>query len=95
MKDSKIEWVGEIPDNWEVKPIRNIILERDGGIWGRDPQNDEEGTICMRIADFDFSKGLFKTINLEKLTKRKYSYTQILKYQLKKGDLLIEKSGGG
>lgn len=29
MKDSKIEWVGEIPENWEVKPIRALFVENN------------------------------------------------------------------
>lgn len=28
MKDSKIEWVGEIPENWEIRKIKYILLER-------------------------------------------------------------------
>ena len=28
MKDSGIEWIGEIPENWEVKPIKQILCER-------------------------------------------------------------------
>ena len=75
MKDSKIEWVGEIPENWEVKPIRNLIIKREGGVWGRDLDGDEVGVICMRIADFDFSKGIFKNIDSGLLTRRKYSYS--------------------
>lgn len=30
MKDSKIEWVGEIPENWEVKRIKYIVKIRNG-----------------------------------------------------------------
>lgn len=29
MKNSKIEWVGEIPENWEVKPIRALFVENN------------------------------------------------------------------
>lgn len=29
MKDSKIEWVGEIPAEWECKPIRALFLENN------------------------------------------------------------------
>lgn len=30
MKDSKIEWVGKIPENWEVKRIKYIVKIRNG-----------------------------------------------------------------
>lgn len=28
MKDSGIEWIGEIPDNWEIKNIKSVLKER-------------------------------------------------------------------
>lgn len=28
MKDSGIEWIGEIPENWKVKRLKNILCER-------------------------------------------------------------------
>lgn len=29
MKNSKIEWVGEIPADWECKPIRALFFENN------------------------------------------------------------------
>ena len=29
MKKSGIEWIGEIPDNWEIRPIRECLFERN------------------------------------------------------------------
>lgn len=29
MKDSGIAWIGEIPDGWKVKPIRNVFIENN------------------------------------------------------------------
>lgn len=28
MKDSGVEWIGEIPADWEVKPLKQILIER-------------------------------------------------------------------
>lgn len=37
MKDSGIDWVGEIPNHWEVKPIRAIFIENNNkNIWGKE-----------------------------------------------------------
>lgn len=94
MKDSGIEWVGNIPNNWIMKPYRNIITQRDGGAWGTDPTEDNQ-MICMRIADFDYEKFKFSSKPIENLTKRKYTKRQILNLSLQSGDILIEKSGGG
>lgn len=30
MKDSGVEWIGEIPEHWEVVPVRRVIEVRDG-----------------------------------------------------------------
>lgn len=95
MKDSGIEWIGEIPQSWDANRLRNLIVRREGGVWGLEPDDYEQGTICLRVADFNFGKGRFVEDNIDAFTKRKYSYAQILKYKLKKGDILIEKSGGG
>ena len=95
MKDSGIEWIGEIPQAWDANRLRNLIVRREGGVWGLEPDDYEHGTICLRVADFNFGKGRFVEDNIDAFTKRKYSYAQILKYKLKKGDILIEKSGGG
>lgn len=94
MKDSGIEWVGNIPNNWIMKPYRNIITQRDGGAWGTDPTEDNQ-MICMRIANFDYEKFKFSSKPIENLTKRKYTKRQILNLSLQSGDILIEKSGGG
>ena len=95
MKDSGIEWVGAIPVEWKCNSIRNLMISRDGGAWGSEPENESEGTICLRIADFDYTKGRFKKCKIEQLTRRQYTAAQIKKLMLKKGDILVEKSGGG
>lgn len=95
MIDSGILWLGAIKNNWENETIRHLLILRDGGAWGEEVQEGENGTICLRIADFDYEKGRFKDSAEELLTVRKYSDAQIKKLTLQKGDILIEKSGGG
>lgn len=95
MKDSGIAWVGEIPQEWGMQPIRSIIVDRIGGCWGEEVDEENQGEICLRIADFDFNSGRFQNKSVNELTKRFYSFAQIKRCQLKKGDILVEKSGGG
>ena len=95
MKDSGIEWLNQIPVSWKNETIRHLITTRDGGAWGDEPSEDNGGTICLRIADFDYSKGTFQKSDQEALTRREYSSAQIQKLKLQAGDILIEKSGGG
>lgn len=95
MIDSGIEWVGKIPRDWDNKIMRHLLISRDGGAWGSEPEEDSKGTICLRIADFNFAKGCFKTCDDDELTHREYTDTQMNRLALKYGDILIEKSGGG
>ena len=27
--DSNIEWLGKIPNNWSIKPLKRVIIERN------------------------------------------------------------------
>ena len=95
MKDSGIEWIGEMPADWLLQPIRYLITDHFSGSWGEDAKGNENDRICMRIADFDFSKMQFKILPDEEYTVRNYSNSDIYKKTLRHGDILIEKSGGG
>ncbi len=93
MKNSGVEWIGEIPEGWEVSRIKNFLSERTGGAWGDEKKNNANDIICLRIADFDYSR--FKFNNSTELTIRNYNTDIIEKLLLKKDDILVEKSGGG
>lgn len=93
MKNSGVEWIGEIPEDWEVKRVKNFLSERTGGAWGDEKKNNANDIICLRIADFDYSR--FKFNNSTELTIRNYNTDIIEKLLLKKDDILVEKSGGG
>ena len=90
-KDSGVKWLGEIPSHWEAVPLKKCFSESETGLWGEEPLNDGYDSICIRVADFDYGKGI---INNKKLTPRHYSFLPTKK-KLQKGDLLLEKSGGG
>ena len=95
MKESGVEWIGQVPCHWKNDTIRHLIIARDAGAWGENAREEEEGTICLRIADFDYEKGIFKDCDINTLTKRLYPDAQVKRLMLEKGDILIEKSGGG
>lgn len=95
MKDSGIEWIGEIPEDWEVVKLKHLALDRQAGVWGKDESQDNltNNKICIRIADFDYPR---MTIRKDReFTLRNYTDNEISKCSLQKGDILIEKSGGG
>ena len=94
MKDSGIEWIGEIPEGWNLLRMKWCISKRDSGSWGTEPTGEND-TICLRIADFDYARFAFQNKDVENLTKRHYSVDVVNELTLQKNDILIEKSGGG
>lgn len=95
LKDSKVEWIGQVPNAWQEYRLENLVDNHFSGAWGNDEKGNELDRICMRIADFDYQKLQFQVKNVEDYTKRNYTKIEISKKTLKKGDILIEKSGGG
>jgi type I restriction enzyme S subunit len=91
MKPSGVEWIGDIPEHWEIVRLRKTVQGQISGIWGIDP-NGENEIICIRVADFDRRK---RRINLSNQTIRSIEIRDQQKRILSNGDLLLEKSGGG
>lgn len=63
-----------------------------GGVWGDEPKGDANDMVCVRVADFDDLSG---TVSTEKLTQRHILPSEQRGRVLHRGDLLLEKSGGG
>lgn len=91
-KNSGIEWVGDIPQSWDIDRVKASIKSCKNGIWGEEPIGDENDTVCVRVADFDRDN---LSIDIEDPTLRNIQNKEKVTRTLKKGDLLIEKSGGG
>ncbi len=95
MKNSGVSWIGLIPVTWTLLRMKSCISDRTSGAWGDEANSDENDIICLRIADFDYARFRFKNTPIEDLTKRHYDKDMISRLRLSKGDILIEKSGGG
>ncbi len=91
-KTSGIEWLGDIPIDWTRFRIKFCFNSINGGVWGEEPIGDENDITCIRVADFNYK---YAKINTTNLTTRNISIAEQKSRLLKKGDLLIEKSGGG
>lgn len=91
-KDSGVEWLGQVPYEWEVSRLKNSVQEAKNGVWGSDPDGSELDLRCVRVADFDRSR---QSIHDRNSTLRRVSLDDRKGRILEKGDLLLEKSGGG
>lgn len=90
-KDSGVEWLGEVPQNWSVYSLKRTVDGCVNGLWGDEPDGENDIAV-IRVADFERS---FSTVGLDKLTYRSITRKERQSRLIKSGDLLIEKSGGG
>lgn len=91
LKSSGVDWLGDVPMHWEVRRLRDSVLGFVGGVWGDEPNGHDDMT-CVRVADFDRA-GL--RVQLTRPTMRAVKKGERRHRMLKRGDLLLEKSGGG
>jgi type I restriction enzyme S subunit len=90
-KDSGVEWLGEVPEHWEVFSLKRTVDGCTNGLWGDEPDGTND-IVVIRVADFDRA---LSRVGAEKLTYRSITKKERASRLLKSGDLLIEKSGGG
>lgn len=91
MKDSGIDWLGEIPEHWEVKKLKHITSKvTDGSHFS--PPTESEGRFYISVTDITKSN----SINFE-YSKRisDNSFDELARNGCKpiKGDILITKDG--
>ena len=89
--DSGVKWIGYVPEHWEVKRLKWSKTGTINGVWGDEPDGEND-IPCIRVGDFDRRK--FR-VNFDEPTQRAVTPTQRVGRELRTGDLLLEKSGGG
>ena len=82
----------EAPGHWRTVRLRHTVAACITGTWGEEPRGGPEDLICVRVADFDRMRG---RVNLENPTFRFVPPSYRNRRMLARGDLLLEKSGGG
>lgn len=90
MKDSGIEWIGEIPAEWNCRKCKTILSANDGGVWGNDPVGDDSDKVVIRSTE--------QTVDgkwcIDDPAKRDLSAVDHSRFRILKNDLLITKSSG-
>jgi type I restriction modification DNA specificity domain protein len=85
LKDSGVQWIGEVPQHWEVCKIKNICTSVNRGCT---PNYVENGTYYA-MNQATFSKGFLDYSSLKFTTENRKS-AQVLKQ-----DILLASTGGG
>ncbi len=91
-KPSGIDWLGEVPEHWEVRRLKTTVRACINGTWGSEATGDEDDIICIRVADFDRTRDRVRDA---RLTVRAVPSGDRRGRLLEQGDLLLEKSGCG
>ena len=92
MKDSGIEWIGQIPEHWNIYRIKyNTFLKGRIG-WQGLNSNDflDEGYCLITGTDFD-NKGSIHWETCYRISKERFDEDELL--HVKNGDLLMTKDG--
>jgi len=88
MKDSGVEWLGEIPEHWDVNAIRRDLIEHKQGFYTTEPYIDY-GVKLLRITDIKSSGH----INYDKCP-RVVMNPEDKHFLLKNGDFVFARTGG-
>ncbi|QIC77080.1 restriction endonuclease subunit S [Acinetobacter indicus] len=88
MKDSGVEWLGEVPEHWNMAPVRRYLVEHRQGYYTTESYVDE-GLKLLRITDLrDLGE-----INICNCPMVNESDTTHL-FKLQKGDVVFARTGG-
>jgi len=87
MKDSGIEWLGEIPAHWDVRKLKYLAFVNPSSIDKKSRSNESEILLCnyVDVYNNDF---ITNKINFMKATATK---EQIKKFLLQKDDVILTK----
>jgi type I restriction enzyme, S subunit len=78
-------------DGWKALPLSEVIEHTIGGVWGGESATDEVEVTVVRSTEFT-KRGY---LNFETGVSRSIKHSQLKSRELKEGDILLEKSGGG
>lgn len=81
--------LGDIPTDWDAKPLRTLIAEHFAGDWGDD--DGEQAVAVIRSTNFTNDGQL----DFSDVATRYFPSDKVEQFGLLQGDLLVERSGGG
>lgn len=87
MKDSGVEWLGEIPEHWEVKKLKYVAKANPSNIDKKSKDNEKEIFLCNYIDVYN-NDFISNELNFMKASANE---NQIEKFILKKGDVIATK----
>lgn len=87
MKDSGVDWIGEIPEHWEVRKIKDVGNVYSSNIDKKSVEGEEEVFLCNYV-DVYYNDSITANLDFMKATAK---VDQIKTFTLKKHDVIITK----
>jgi type I restriction enzyme S subunit len=89
MKDSGVEWLGEVPAHWEVKALKFIATVQTGVAKGKDNTGKETLVVpYLRVANVQDGY-----LALEDMAEIEIPSADLPRYSLRSGDVLMNEGG--
>lgn len=85
-------WLKSVQKGWKVHRIKDLFELTIGGLWGDEPQGEKDIGV-LRVNNFNRTTN---TVDFSKeITMRNFEDKNLEDRTVRKGDFLVEKSGGG
>ncbi|MFO1496605.1 MAG: restriction endonuclease subunit S [Lysobacterales bacterium] len=89
MKDSGVEWLGEVPAHWEITRLKFVATVQTGIAKGKDNAGKETVTVpYLRVANVQDGR-----IDLTDVAEIEISAVDLPRYLLRRGDVLMNEGG--
>ena len=88
MKDSGVEWLGEVPEHWAISAVGHRYSVQLGKMLDASQQTGNHKKPYLRVADVQWG-----SINTEELPEMDFPPETQTRYRLEDGDLLVNEGG--
>ena len=89
MKDSGVEWIGEVPEGWEIRPVKHLYNARLGKMVQPQQKSDEEILVPYHRAQ----TVQWERVDYDQVEQMWANPAEVVTYSLEEGDLLICEGG--
>ena len=89
-KPSGIEWLGGMPEHWELKRLKFVADTITSGVWGDDPDSENDGVRVATTANIT----RLGEIEVDGMNRRVLSSEERRKGKCEPGDTIVVKSSG-
>ena len=87
-KNSGIEWIGKVPEGWEVKRLKHIAKIILGKMLTNVDKGDYHYRPYLRAQNISWEK-----VNMEDVKNMWFSKDELQQYRLRRNDLLVSEGG--